>query len=169
MNKSRKMQEIQPLSEEFYKKICNSYIETISDELLLEKDNKILYIWIDDEYIPLKEGGKINNQNYTNYLYDDCIPIEFNSYQELYEKDLKYDIALDIENIGLYNDNNTWDFYLTKDEFLCIKDDLLMNYSTKDRIRKFMEYINDNEQEPKEFKSLLEKASPTSKKKEYER
>ena len=43
---------------DFYKNICNRYIETMSKEMLLEIDNKILHIFIEDEYIELKEEGK---------------------------------------------------------------------------------------------------------------
>lgn len=41
------------------------YIDTMSKEMLLEADNKkILHIFIEDEYIELKENGQINNVNY---------------------------------------------------------------------------------------------------------
>ena len=49
--------------EQFCKNVCQKYIDTMSKEMLLEIDNKILHIFIEDEYINLKEEGKINNQN----------------------------------------------------------------------------------------------------------
>ena len=46
---------------EFFKNICKKYINTMSKEMILETDNKkILHIFIEDEYIELKENGKIN-------------------------------------------------------------------------------------------------------------
>ena len=50
--------------EQFCKSVCKKYVDTMSKEMLLEIDNKILHIFIEDEYIKLKEEGKINNQNY---------------------------------------------------------------------------------------------------------
>ena len=44
--------------EKFYKSVCEKYVETMSKEMLLEIDNKILHIFIEDEYIDLKEDGK---------------------------------------------------------------------------------------------------------------
>lgn len=48
--------------EQFCKSVCKKYVDTMSKEMLLEIDNKILHIFIEDEYIKLKEEGKINNQ-----------------------------------------------------------------------------------------------------------
>ena len=40
--------------ENFYKSVCKKYVGTMSKEMLLEIDNKILHIFIKDEYIDLK-------------------------------------------------------------------------------------------------------------------
>ena len=48
-------------NEDFFKIICKKYIDTMSKEMLLEtENNKILHIFIEDEYIELKENGSIN-------------------------------------------------------------------------------------------------------------
>ena len=83
--------------EEFLKSICKKYIDTMSKEMLLEADNKkILHIFIEDEYIELKEKGSINIQNYKNYLDGDFNVYEYDSYQELYKATIEDEILNDI-------------------------------------------------------------------------
>lgn len=140
-------------NEELYKKLSEKYIQTVSKELLLEKNNRILCVNIDDQYIGLKYKGKINSYNYTNYLDYDYSIIEYNSYEDYFNNSLKQSIVEDIEDLGLYDENGDWDFYITKEELIYLKNDFLD--------------INKNKEKTKE--SLLEKASTTSKSKEYER
>lgn len=103
--------------EEFFKNICQKYIDTMSKEMLLEADNKkILYIFIEDEYIELKEKGSINIQNYKDYLDGDFTVYQYNSYQELYKATIEDEILNDIEDLGLFDDNNQWNFYITFEE-----------------------------------------------------
>lgn len=103
--------------EEFFKSICKKYIETMSKEMLLEADNKkILHIFIEDEYIELKEKGSINIQNYKDYLDGDFNVYEYDSYQELYKATIEDEILNDIEDLGLFDDNNQWNFYITFEE-----------------------------------------------------
>ena len=104
-------------NEDFFKIICKKYIDTMSKEMLLEtENNKILHIFIEDEYIELKENGSINIQNYKDYLDGDFNVYEYDSYQELYKETIEDEILYDIEDLGLFDDNNKWDFYITFEE-----------------------------------------------------
>ena len=104
-------------NEEFFKNICQKYIDTMSKEMLLEADNKkILYIFIEDEYIELKEKGSINIQNYKDYLDGNFTVYQYDSYQELYKATIEDEILNDIEDLGLFDDNNQWNFYITFEE-----------------------------------------------------
>ena len=89
----------------------------MSKEMLLEtENNKILHIFIEDEYIELKENGSINIQNYKDYLDGDFNVYEYDSYQELYKATIEDEILYDIEDLGLFDDNNKWNFYITFEE-----------------------------------------------------
>ena len=102
--------------EQFYKIICQKYIKTMEKEMLLKKDDQILHIFIKDEYIDLKHDGKINNENYQNYLDDNFEIYKYNSYQELYNFVIEDEIEHDIEDLGLFDENSKWNFYINFEE-----------------------------------------------------
>lgn len=102
--------------EKFYKSVCEKYVETTSKEMLLEIDNKILHIFIEDEYIDLKEDGKINIQNYKDYLDGNFEVYEYDSYQELYNSVVKDEVAYDLNDLELFDSNDEWVFYLSFEE-----------------------------------------------------
>lgn len=137
--------------EQFCKNVCQKYIDTMSKEMLLEIDNKILHIFIEDEYINLKEEGKINNQNYKEYLDEDFDVYEYDSYQELYNSVIKAEIAYDLNDLALFDENGNWDFYITFEELkkvgygFMVKDQfpLIENYAVpEDKIFKFFDYFS---------------------------
>ena len=90
--------------EQFCKSVCKKYVDTMSKEMLLEIDNKILHIFIEDEYIKLKEEGKINNQNYKEYLDGNFNVYEYDSYQELYNSVIKVEIVYDLNDLELFDE-----------------------------------------------------------------
>lgn len=137
--------------EQFCKNVCQKYIDTMSKEMLLEIDNKILHIFIEDEYINLKEEGKINNQNYKEYLDEDFDVYEYDSYQELYNSVIKAEIAYDLNDLALFDENCNWDFYITFEELkkvgygFMVKDQfpLIENYAVpEDKIFEFFDYFS---------------------------
>ena len=137
--------------EQFCKNVCQKYIDTMSKEMLLEIDNKILHIFIEDEYINLKEEGKINNQNYKEYLDEDFDVYEHDSYQELYNSVIKAEIAYDLNDLALFDENGNWDFYITFEELkkvgygFMVKDQfpLIENYAVpEDKIFEFFDYFS---------------------------
>lgn len=103
-------------NEEFYKSICKKYVETMSKEMLFEVDNDIVHIFIEDEFIDLKEEGKINNRNYQDYLDGNFQVYKYDSYQELYNSVIKDEVIYDINDLSLFDDNGKWDFYITFEE-----------------------------------------------------
>lgn len=102
--------------EKFYKSVCEKYVGTMSKEMLLEIDSKILHIYIEDEYIDLKEEGKINSSNYEQYLDGNFEVEEYYFYQELYNSMIKDEIAYDLNDLALFDDKGNWDFYITFEE-----------------------------------------------------
>ena len=137
--------------EQFCKSVCKKYVDTMSKEMLLEIDNKILHIFIEDEYINLKEEGKINNQNYKEYLDEDFDVYEYDSYQELYNSVIKAEIAYDLNDLALFDENGNWDFYITFEELkkvgygFMVKDQfpLIENYAVpEDKIFEFFDYFS---------------------------
>ena len=102
--------------EQFCKIICQKYIDTMSKEMLLEKDDKILHIFIEDKYIKLKENGKITLDNYQNYLDGDFEVHEYCFYKDLFDGTIKDEIAYDLNDLELFNKDGKWDFYITFDE-----------------------------------------------------
>ena len=137
--------------EQFCKSVCKKYVDTMSKEMLLEIDNKILHIFIEDEYIKLKEEGKINNQNYKEYLDEDFDVYEYDSYQELYNSVIKAEIAYDLNDLALFDENGNWDFYITFEELkkvgygFMVKDQfpLIENYAVpEDKIFEFFDYFS---------------------------
>ena len=81
-----------------------------------EIDSKILHIYIEDEYIDLKEEGKINSSNYEQYLDGNFEVEEYYFYQELYNSMIKDEIAYDLNDLALFDDKGNWDFYITFEE-----------------------------------------------------
>lgn len=102
--------------EKFYKNICEKYIQTMSKEMLISKNNKILHIFIEDKYIDLKEDGKINKLNYEKYLDVNFEIYEYDSYEELYWSVVKDEIEHDLNDLELFGENGKWVFYISFEE-----------------------------------------------------
>ena len=138
------------IEEEMYKNICQKYVETISNEMLIENNNEVLHFLIDDKFISLKDKGEINVDNYKNNLDDyDCI-YRYNTYKELYEDEINQEICNDIQNEGLINENKVWKFYLTYEE--------LKQINLEDKMRVYYplieKYILNKDNEDKFFKEF---------------
>ena len=137
--------------EQFCKSICEKYISTMSKEMLFEIDDKILHIFIEDEYIDLKNQGKINNQNYKEYLDENFNVYEYDSYMELYNSIIKNEIAYDLNDLELFDENGSWNFYITFEELkrmgygFMVKDQfpLIEKYAvSEDKIFEFFDYFS---------------------------
>ena len=149
--------------ESFYKRICERFINTMSKEMILEREQKILHIFIEDEYIELKEDGKININNYEKYLDNDFNVYEYDSYQEFFNSVVKDEIAYDLNDLELIDENGDWCFYISFEELKKIgygyrvKDEfpLLEKYIVDDE-RAFDFYDNFTLEELKEFEETLD-------------
>ena len=137
--------------EKFYKSVCQKYVRTMSKEMLLEKDNKILHIFIEDDFIDLKEKGKINNQNYKDYLDGNFEVYEYDFYQDFYNGTVKDEIAYDLNDLELFDEDGNWDFYITFEELkkvgyaFMVKDQfpLIEKYAVpEDKIFEFFDYFS---------------------------
>ncbi len=104
------------MNEQFYKTLCEKYIKTMNKEMLLEIDNKIVHIFIEDDYIDLKYEGKINKDNYKNYLDSDFSEYQYDTYKELFDIVVKDEIAYDMKDLDVFDLEGIWDFYLTFEE-----------------------------------------------------
>lgn len=146
------MQKNNDLDNKFYESVCKKYIETMSKEMLLEdKKGKILYIFIDDDYIKLKDNGKINLDNYKKYLDGNFEVEEYNSYEEIYNTSIKDNIAYDLNDLALFDENGNWNFYITFEELkkvgygFMVKDQypLIEKYAvSKEKIFDFFDYFS---------------------------
>ena len=143
--------EILDEDEKFYKSVCQKYVNTFSKEMLVEKDNKIYHIFIDDDYIPLKEKGKITPNNYQEYLDGDYEVYEYNFYQDFYNSTVKDEIANDLNDLALFDEDGNWDFYITFEELkkmgyaFMVKDQfpLIEKYAVpEDKIFDFFNYFS---------------------------
>lgn len=137
--------------EQFCKTVCQKYINTMSKEILLEKNNKILHIFIEDEYIKLKEDGKINIDNYQDYLDKNFEIHEYDFYKELFDGTIKDEIAYDLNDLELFDKNGKWNFYISFDELreigygFMVKDNyhLIEEYAVSDeKIFDFFDYFS---------------------------
>ena len=100
----------------FFKSICKKYINLFSNEMLLEKNNRIIHVFIKDKYIPLKENDKITSENYKEYLDENYKVSEYDYYKDFFDETVKRKIVKDLNNFSLFNDKNQWDFYITYEE-----------------------------------------------------
>lgn len=115
-NAKNEIIEILNIEDLFYKSICQKYVDSFSKEMLFEKDNKIFHIFIDDDYISLKEKGEITSDNYKNYLDGDYQVYEYDYYKEFFDGTVKDEIANDLNDLTLFDEENQWDFYITFEE-----------------------------------------------------
>lgn len=137
--------------ENFYKDVCKKYIGTMSKEILLEKNNKVLHIFIEDEYIELKENGKINIDTYQEYLDENFEVYEYDSYKELFDGTIKDEIAYDLNDLKLFDEKGKWNFYISFDELkeigygFMVKDNypLIEKYAVEtEKIFDFFDYFS---------------------------
>lgn len=101
--------------ENFYKNICKKYINTMNIDRLLE-GKRIIHFFINEDYVSFKvdsdvtfdEVKHIMNKNYGIY--------EYSSYKDLFDAVIKEEIYVEIQNLGLFDIDGSWNFYLTFEE-----------------------------------------------------
>lgn len=137
--------------EKFYKSVCEKYLDTMSKEMLIKVENKILHIYIADEYIKLKSEGKININNYKECLDRNFEVEEYYYYQDLYNSVIKDEIAYNLNDLALFDDNGKWNFYISFEELkkmgygFMVKDNypLIVKYAvSEEKIFDFFNYFS---------------------------
>ena len=95
--------------EEFYKNVCNKYIETRGEHFIVEDSEGIHYLELDDSY------DDVNINNYKSLLKNGEDTI-YNSYKELYYGVVEYNVYEDLQdkNFGYTLGN----FYLSNNELI---------------------------------------------------
>lgn len=138
--------------EQFCKTVCQKYINTMSKEMILEKDNKVIHIFVDDDFIPLKEEGKITVNNYQYYLDNDFEIYKYDFYKELFDGTIRNEIAYDLNDLEVFDNNGNWDFYITFEEL----QKMGYGYIVKDQFPAIEKYIIDDETDFYDYFSLEE-------------
>jgi len=100
----------------------------------------------------LKDKGKINIQNYKEYLDGNFEVYEYKSYKDLYFSVIKDEIIYDIKDLGLFDMDGNWDFYITFEELKRIG----YGSMVKDNYPLIEKYIIENETEFYDYFSLDE-------------
>lgn len=136
--------------EKFYKNICQKYVNTMSKEMIIKTKKNILHIYIEDDYIDLKEDRKINKKNFRKYLDKNFEVYHYETYKEFFDAYIKNEIAYDVRDLGLMEDEE-WSFYISFEELkrigygYMIKEyyPLLIKYAIpNEKIYEFFEYFS---------------------------
>ncbi len=106
--------------EDFYKKLCLACIETENKYLILEENNNIHYLILTDEAKEKTNNGKdINIDNYKKYLdldFENANDQIYTSWKNLFDGHINDQIYYDIKDLGLYDEQGNWNFYIEKED-----------------------------------------------------
>lgn len=103
------------IEEEFYKKVCHVYMKATMNEMIIEKNGKLLHIWIDCDNFEEREEGLINANNYKEYLDYDYGVYQYSCYKELYFRYVEEHLVDDLIELELFNEEHEWIFYMSFD------------------------------------------------------
>lgn len=134
--------------ENFYKSICQKYINTMLTQIVIDNPNinSVLHSYIKDEFTELKLDNKINIDNYKDYLLNEESIYEYDTYEDFYEEYVKDYIKTDVKEIGLFNGKqNEWDFYLSYNDMKLLGMEDLVEKAIKEEIAE--EYMEDDIEE----------------------
>lgn len=140
--------EIIDYKENFYKSICQKYINTMQTQIILDNpdNNSVIHSYIGDEFIELKLDDKINIDNYKDYLLDEESTYEYDTYEDFYEEYVKDYIKVDVRDLGLFNgEQNEWDFYLSYNDMKLLGMEDLIEKAIKEEIAE--EYMEEDIEE----------------------
>ena len=140
-----------------YEEICKSYVySTTNDVLLKDKNDKILHFYIDDKFIPLRAENKINLSNYKKYLDGNSTVYKYDTYKDLYNSSIGDSIREDIDDLGLYDKNNNYNFYIPKTDLKFLVEEMV-KYDVNE-ISKDTSYLEDK------YKEFTDEIDPGTKK-----
>ena len=93
---SKKLDREKETSEEFYKRICMTYTETKTYDILFEDNGKAVSIALSDDDLDIKD--KITVKNYKELLNDDEI-YTYDKFEDYYKDEIEWEIKRDIEDL----------------------------------------------------------------------
>lgn len=122
---------VEDLDEAFYEKICRAYINTMNLEWVTtnpENNDSVVhgYFANDDVAEKWEYGAKVTPENFKDAVYDgytqeevedqniDCY--EYDTWLDFYEDIVRSNIDYDIDDIGVYDFNDNWDFYISEED-----------------------------------------------------
>lgn len=122
---------VEDLDEAFYEKICRAYINTMNLEWVTtnpENNDSVVHGYFANDDIAEKweYGAKVTPENFKDAVYDgytqeevedqniDCY--EYDTWLDFYEDIVKSNINYDIDDIGVYDFNDNWDFYISEED-----------------------------------------------------
>lgn len=122
--------------EDFYKKLCLACIETENKNLILEENSKIHYLILTDEAKEKTNNGKdITIDNYKNYLdlsFENANDQIYTSWENLFDEHINDQIYYDIKDLGLYDEQGNWNFYIEKEDLKTLGYENLENEETEE-------------------------------------
>ena len=122
--------------EDIYKRVCNNYINTTSNMKVLEEGKSILFFHIEDVYSDKKD--EINLTNYEEYLDKNYEINKYSNYKEMFEKNVKEEILIDFEDVGITDEKGNWNFYISTEDIKNIG----LSKEVKDFLKEFIDEEN---------------------------
>ena len=108
------------MDEKFYEKICRAYINTVNLEWVTtnpENNNSIVHGYFADDEDVIEQVTPENFKEITDG--DDYY--EYETWEDFYYEYIEESILDDIEDIGVYDYDDNWNFYITKENLIKLK------------------------------------------------
>lgn len=118
---------VEDLDEAFYEKICRAYIDTMNLEWVTanpENNDSVVHGYFLDDDQADEFKGKVTPENFKDIIagegtaktIEDNDYYEYETWEDFYEEYVKDGIAYDINDIGVYDFNDNWDFYISEED-----------------------------------------------------
>ena len=118
---------VEDLDEAFYEKICRAYIDTMNLEWVTtnpENNDSVVHGYFIDDEQANKFKNKVTPENFKDIIagegtaktIEDNDYYEYETWEDFYEEYVKDEIAYDIQDIGVYDFNDNWDFYISEED-----------------------------------------------------
>ena len=122
---------VEDLDEAFYEKICRAYIDTMNLEWVTtnpENNDSVVHGYFADDSEAEKwgYGEGVSSDNFKEVAYDGYSDeeiengnvewYEYETWEDFYNDYVKENIEYDINDIGVYDFNDNWDFYISEED-----------------------------------------------------
>ena len=117
---------VEDLDEAFYEKVCRAYVDSQGLEwVAIDTDNNSVlhgYFADDEDSEDWEYGNKLNSGNIKDFIADrDGTYHVYDNWEDLYKNYIKNEIKEDIHDIGVYDYDNKWDFYISKETEIALE------------------------------------------------